>query len=390
MKQTKWAALSWISVSVLCALSLWFSASAVMSELTKIWGLTEAERPWLSAAVPAGFVAGAIISSIFGLADRYNARKLFAVFALIGALLNSLLLFADSAAPGIILRFLTGAALAGVYPTAVKVLTLWFPKKRGLAVGIVIGALTIGSALPHLIVLLSAGVDWKGIIATSSMLAVLAAAIMNNIVKDAPQTGVPAVFSFKMIGKVIRNKPVMLANYGYFGHMWELYAMWTWLPAFFLAAGIKESPLFSFLSIGLAGAAGCIAGGIVADKIGRARVTIWAMGISAACSVSIGFAAKYSVMLVLVIAIIWGGSIIADSAQFSAAVSEFAETEWLGTALTFQMSIGFFITIVSINLISFLQPYIGWEWVFSLLAVGPAFGMLSMMRFKCYEERRSM
>lgn len=162
--------------------------------------------------------------------------------------------------------------------------------------------------------------------------------------------------------------------------------MWTWLPSFFLASGIKTSALFSFLAIGLAGAAGCVAGGAIADKLGRAKLTTWAMGVSAACCMMIGFAAGHSTFLLLIVSMLWGFTIIADSAQFSAAVSEFAETEYIGTALTFQMSIGFLITIISINLVSFLQPYMGWNWVFTILAIGPVFGMFSMVKFKQYEQ----
>lgn len=384
MKQSKWSALGWGSIAVFFALSLWFSASVVMGDLTDHWGLTEAFKPWVSAAVPAGFVGGALLSAIFGLSDRFQARTFFMASALAGALVNSLLLFADSPFEGILLRFLTGAALAGVYPVAVKVLTLWFPKHRGLAIGIVIGALTLGSALPHLLALLVSNINWKMVIVLSSILSALAALIMICFVQDAPQQGKPSVFSLNMLGKVFRNKPVMLANYGYFGHMWELYAMWTWMPFFLSAVGFTSS-LLSFLIIGLAGAAGCVTGGLLADRIGRARLTIWSMSISAACSVVIGFTFKQAPLFTIAIACLWGFSVIADSAQFSAAVSDFAEADYLGTALTFQMSIGFLLTIISINLVSWLQAYIGWEWVFLILGIGPMLGIMAMHQLRKYE-----
>ncbi len=386
MKQSKWGALAWGSTAVFFALSLWFSASAVINDLTDRWGLTEADKPWVSAAVPAGFAAGALISAVLGISDRFPARKLFMISALAGALANSLLLFADHPFIGILLRFVTGAALAGVYPVAVKVLTLWFPKHRGLAIGIVIGALTLGSALPHLLAALTMNVDWRGVILLSSILSVLSAVIMIRFVRDAPQQGAPSVFSVNMIGKVLRNKPVMLANYGYFGHMWELYAMWTWLPLFMAEGGLAHASFLSFVTIGLAGAAGCVLGGLLADKVGRARLTIWAMGVSAVCTFVIGFTFEHSLLLMMVVASIWGCSIIADSAQFSAAVSEFAEGDYLGTALTFQMSIGFLLTIISINLVSWIQVHAGWEWAFFVLGIGPVLGIASMHRLRNYEE----
>ncbi|MEK4424586.1 MFS transporter [Solibacillus sp. FSL K6-1523] len=393
MIQGSWRALLWIGLSQLCALSLWYSASVIAPELIENWNLSSNSEAWLSAAVPIGFVIGALFSSYFGIADRFNPRKILALSALLGALLNVLLITVDSGFFGILLRILTGITLAGVYPIAVKIISEWFPRKRGLAMGILIAALTLGSSLPHFIVMFFSSVNWKIVIICSSVLALVSSFIVSFILEDAPVKSKKLPFSLKVIKKVVMNKPVMLANYGYFGHMWELYAVWTWLPAFLTASFLTYSPeiphwfiaLSSFVSIGIAGGIGSVVGGVISDKIGRANLTILSMFISAICSIIIGFTFGQFIWVTLIISIIWGVSVIADSAQFSAAVSEIADVEYVGTALTFQMCIGFLITIFSINLIPIIQRIVGWEWVFSILAIGPIVGMITMVKFRRYE-----
>ncbi len=393
MKQSRWTALTLIAISQLFALSLWFSASVIIPELTMIWNLTGMTEALISSSVPIGFIFGALGSSYFGIADRYNARKIFAIAALLGAVINGMIILVETALIGISLRFLTGMVLAFVYPIAVKILAQWFPKNRGLAIGILIAALTLGSALPHFIAAVVTAVSWKFIIIVSSLLALLAAIIMFGFVTDAPVRTKPTVFSFNLLKKVVKNQPVMLANYGYFGHMWELYAMWTWLPAFltasFLAysseATLWFSALASFITIGVAGAIGSVVGGFVADKIGRARLTIISLAGSSICAIFIGFTYEKTIWFTFAIAFIWGMFVIADSAQFSAAVSEFANVEYVGTALTFQMCIGFAVTIITIQALPFLQSIVGWEWVFAFLSIGPILGILSMVKLQRIE-----
>ncbi|RXJ04256.1 MFS transporter [Anaerobacillus alkaliphilus] len=393
MKQTRWTALVLIAISQLFALSLWFSASVIIPELKLIWNLNGMTEAFISSSVPLGFIIGALFSSYFGMADRYNARKIFAIAALLGAIINSLILVAETAFVGISLRFLTGVTLAFVYPIAVKILAQWFPKNRGLAIGILIAALTLGSALPHFVVVFLTAVSWQFIIIVTSFLALFASLIMYLFVTDAPTIVKPTVFSFHLLKKVIANRPVMLANYGYFGHMWELYAMWTWLPAFLTASFLAYSPeatlwfsaLASFLTIGVAGAIGSVVGGYVADKIGRARLTIISLAGSSLCAILIGLTFGKMIWLTFGVAFIWGMFVIADSAQFSAAVSEFANVDYVGTALTFQMCIGFAITIITIQALPFVQSIVGWEWVFAFLSIGPILGLLSMVQLRRIE-----
>lgn len=385
---SQWMALFWIAVSVLFSLSLWFSASVVLEEIEKAWNVGKGYGPWITATVQLGFISGSLISSLTALPDRLNPRRLFVLSALLGAAFNGGIMLIHHAEVGLMLRFLTGVSLAGVYPVGVKLLSQWFPRKRGLGIGILIAALTLGSALPHFVAAFALAFNWQWIIAASSILALAAAAFMQWMLPDLPKAASnQARLSFGKLREILTNRPVMLANYGYFGHMWELYAVWTWLPMFLKASfsilpdstGLQAAgEWYSFVIIGVAGAFGCVAGGMLADKIGRARLSGGAMAVSALCAITIGFTYGQAVWITLLIALIWGMAVIADSAQFSAAVTEYSNPEYVGTALTFQMAVGFFISVFSINLIPILQSWMGWQWVFPVLAIGPLLGVISM------------
>ncbi|PES33083.1 MFS transporter [Priestia megaterium] len=391
----RWRALFWIALAELFALSLWFSASAVLPQLERQWGMSAAEGSWMTTSVQVGFVIGAICFAFLGLADRYNPRKIFAIACIFGAVINSLFTLSTGMVMGLSLRFLTGITMAGVYPTAVKLLSTWFQDRRGFGIGILIAALTLGSSLPHLFNLFIPNVSWKILMLVSSLLALVAAGIMHWGLPDAPESKEEAAtVSMNTLKYILKDRPVMLANYGYFGHMWELYAMWTWLP-YFLTASFKASlegtaleeasTLFAFLTIGISGAIGSIIGGLYADKIGKARLSMIAMIVSAVSSICIGLTFGLSIWITVIVAIIWGISVVADSAQFSAMVADFAKSKYVGTALTFQMAIGFLITVFSIYLIPIFEDIVGWKWAFSILAIGPVLGVLAMISLIRYK-----
>ena len=389
---SRWAALGWVTCAELLAMSVWFSASAVTGALVRQWHLSGTAVTWLTASVQLGFVAGALISATLGLADRFCPRRLMGWGAFGAALTTLALVGLPHGGWGpFVLRALTGACLAVVYPVAVQWVARWFPRQRGLAVGILIGGLTVGSALPHLLVGLPLLQHWQGVLGGSAGLAMVAWALVLWVVPEYPGPFHPPAFRWDRVGTVLRDRPVMWANLGYWGHMWELYAMWTWLPAFFLASWTSRwtgttllgvAGGVSFAAIGLAGLAGALAGGWAADRWGRTRATIGAMGVSGAMALIIGMTYRQAPWLTILVALVWGFSVIADSAQFSAAVTELSPATLQGSGLTLQMAVGFLITIGSIDLVGSLQPIIGWSHVLMLLAVGPAVGMWAMARLR--------
>jgi MFS family permease len=389
--RTPWALLGILVAATLLAFSLWFSASAVVPTLSRLWHISGATAIWLTASVQLGFVTGALVSASLGLPDLLNSRKLMVAACGAGALSNGLfVLLGRNIALGLALRFLTGVAIAGVYPIAVKMVATWFARARGLAIGILIAGLTLGSALPQLIRGLGALDRWQAIVGGASLLAVVAGLIIWFGIPDDPRLRF-GTFQWGAIGAIVRQRPIMLANGGYFGHMWELYAMWTWLPAFLLASWapalggarlVAAGAVAAFAIIGLAGAAGALLGGWVADRYGRTFTTIAAMAASGLCALVIGWTFQGPAWLTGTIAVVWGISVIADSAQFSASVTELSPPAIVGSAVTFQMAVGFLITIVSINLIPALRDGLSWRWAFAFLAIGPLLGCLAMWRLR--------
>ena len=382
-----------IALAQLLALSLWFSASAVAPQLRELWRLTPGEEAGLTLAVQIGFVVGAVVSALLNVADVIPSRRLFLISALGGAAANlGLLAMTDETVPVMLaLRFSTGVFLAGVYPAGLKVMAGWFKERRGMALGVLVGALSVGSAAPHLV--RGLGLEFRGVVLAASVLTVVASLLMQTV-GDGPYEVPSQPFRIRQVADVVANRGFRLATFGYLGHMWELYAMWTWMAAF-LTASVAASgtsygsiPILTFAVIAMGGPGSWLAG-MMADRYGRTTVAGGAMLISGACSLGTIVVFGGPALAVVPLVLVWGATVVADSAQFSAMVTETSEPETRGTALTLQTALGFLLTLVTIRGVPVVADAVGWRYSFALLALGPALGVVAMrlLRASSYRVR---
>ena len=386
----RWRILTVLAVAELLGMAVWFAGNVVAPELKIRWALSAGEIGWLTSSVQLGFVVGTLAAAILNLADLVPSRWYFATAAVLAAGANALLLVAPGYRGALATRFLTGLCLAGVYPPAMKMASTWFTKSRGLAIGAIVGALTIGKATPYLVEA-SDDASIALVIATTSIGALVAAFLVAVTYRDGPYAFPKRPFSWSLVGVVVRHRELRLVTAGYLGHMWELYCFWTWVAVFLTASltaslgpnatalprGRVGSAAFAAIAIG---AIGCVWGGRAADRYGRERVVAWALAVSGGCAVLVGLGFGRSWWVLMPIVLVWGVAVIADSAQFSALVTEVAPPHAVGTALTLQTSVGFLLTMVTIQLMPRVAALISWRWAFSVLAVGPVFGIAAIRR----------
>ena len=378
-------------------MALWFSASAIVPALRAEARLDSLTASLFTTAVQAGFVIGTLLSASLGMADRFDPRRLFMFAALVAAAANALILVVSPASPVVVaLRLITGICMAGIYPVGMKLVATWARGDMGLMVGLLVGALTLGSALPHLFQGLGDSLGrqgWRVTLAAASLSAACSAGLI-GCAGLGPNIGTVLRFRPRMALRAWRVRSLRLANLGYLGHMWELYAMWTWIGVFLHASfgrTMQDDRAAAFAALATfaiiaAGSVGSVLGGWVADRVGRTALTMVALGVSGGCSVIVGFLFGGSPIALLALCLIWGVAVVADSAQFSASVAELADRDLVGTMLTVQTSVGFLLTLVTIHLLPLVADRVGWRYAFAVLCVGPLLGLVAMGRLRAHPD----
>lgn len=393
MNSPKWPAIALLAVCEVFVMGLWFSASAIIVSYRAEFGLSDFAASLITSSVAIGYVTGTLASAVLGLADRLDPRRFFMLAALVAAGANAAILLAGPHMFVVAaLRFVVGGCMAGVYPIGMKLAATWADRDIGLLVGILVGALTLGSASPHLIAAFG-GVDWRFTLVVASALAATAAGLI-NFMRVGPHVGTAPPFQPGYVLQAWRQRSLRLANLGYFGHMWELYAMWTWIglflrESFALNPGgdgvVLHARIVTFATVGV-GAFGSLLGGMCADRFGRTTLTMGAMALSGACALVIGWLFGGPPLLVTALCLVWGVAVVADSAQFSAGIIELSDPSHVGTMLTVQTCVGFLLTTITIHLIPPLSHALSWRYVFAVLAVGPFLGVWAMGALRAHPD----
>lgn len=395
MHYRKWTAVALLAICVVFGMSLWFSVSAVIPTLKTLYSLDDHRAALLSSSVSVGFVTGTLISAFLGLADLVPPKRYFMLCAIGGGVCNALILTIDPASWSVVgLRFLTGALLGGIYPVGMRMMASWADRDTGLLIGILTGAICIGTGLPHLIDVI-ANLDWTVTVGVSSLLA-LTSGVLVNFVQLGPLHIQARNFEPAFAARAWTVLPIRLANIGYWGHKWENFAMWAWIGPFLYLSfsqsmpdgGIDPAKLARYVafSVFFVGAPGCLIGGMMADRIGRTVVTSGALIISGSCAILAGLLFGGNPWLLTIVCLFWGMALIADSAQFSSCIIELSDPAYVGTMLTMQTSIGFLITLPSIQLIPLIVEHLGWSWAMASLAIGPMVGIWAMIRLRQHPE----
>jgi len=360
--------------------SLWFAGNAVVLDLQRDWGLAEQSVGYITAAVQLGFISGTLVFAYLAIADRFSARRVFFTCSLAGALANLVVLAAPQGLAGLLLlRFATGFFLAGIYPVGMKIAAGWYEQGLGRALGYLVGALVLGTAFPHLIRASGAELPWQQVMIAVSVLAAAGGVLMLAFVPDGPYLPKGSAFNPRSLAIIFRSRLFRASAFGYFGHMWELYSLWAFIPIWLLAYSktsgiILNVPLWSFLVIG-AGFFGCAVGGMIATKVGSAKVAAIQLTVSGICCLMSPLFFGSSFTLFIIFLLIWGITVVGDSPQFSALNAKNAPREYVGSALTIANSIGFLITVFSIQLVNSLLPLMGPQFIFWLLVPGPLVGL---------------